>query len=123
MSTEALSELIEFGLVRPIMVGGEPSFDAASIAVARACGRFASHGVQGRHLRSYKNAAEREAGFYEQLILPLLKQRNPKSRDRATESLEQLVDAARRCVRRWSVKRCALICEVVRTRRGLRFGR
>ena len=93
VSVVAIRELIEFGLVAPVMVGGESTFDATSVAVVRACAKFAGHGVSGRHLRIYKNAADREAGFYEQLILPLLKQRNPKSHERAVESLEQLVDA------------------------------
>ncbi len=37
-------------------------------------------GVEPRHLRIYKVAAEREAGLVEQLVMPLLKQRNPAAR-------------------------------------------
>ena len=37
-------------------------------------------GVEARHLRMYKMAAEREAGFFEQVVMPLLKQRNPDAR-------------------------------------------
>ena len=36
-----------------------------------------AHGVEARHLRMYKVAAEREAGVFEQFVMPLLKQRNP----------------------------------------------
>jgi DNA-binding transcriptional MerR regulator len=88
-----IADLVEYGLVAPTTVGGEKMFDAAAVEVVRACAGFAGHGVGARHLRIYKNAADREAGFYEQLILPLLKQRNPKARDRAASSLEELVDA------------------------------
>ena len=37
-------------------------------------------------------AAEREAGFYEQMILPLLKQRNPKAREHAGALASELVE-------------------------------
>ena len=46
----------------------------------QACARY---GVEARHLRLHKHAAEREAGFIEQIVLPLLKQRNPEARQRA----------------------------------------
>jgi hypothetical protein len=49
------------------------------------------YGVEARHLRMYKVAAEREAGFLEQIIVPLLKQRNPATRQRAITMLDELV--------------------------------
>ena len=60
--------------------------------MAQLAAAFKAHGVEARHLRMYKVAAEREAGFYEQLLVPMLKQRNPDSRARARESLEQLAE-------------------------------
>ncbi len=47
-------------------------------------------GVEARHLRMYRTAAEREAGFFEQVVMPMLKQRNPASRRRAIETLGEL---------------------------------
>jgi hypothetical protein len=38
----------------------------------------------------YKVAAEREAGFIEQVVMPLLKQRNPTARKQAAENLAAL---------------------------------
>jgi hypothetical protein len=38
----------------------------------------------------YKVAAEREAGFFEQVITPLLKQRNPTARQQAATALTDL---------------------------------
>ena len=38
---------------------------------------FLRYGVEARHLRMYKVAAEREAGVFEQVVMPLVKQRNP----------------------------------------------
>jgi hypothetical protein len=51
----------------------------------------------------YKNSAEREAGFYEQVVLPLVKQRNPAARVQASATLEELAtlgDALRSTLRR-----------------------
>jgi hypothetical protein len=38
----------------------------------------------------YKNFAEREAGFFEQVVMPLLKQRNPQARQQAVDTLGEL---------------------------------
>jgi hypothetical protein len=38
----------------------------------------------------YKTAAEREATFYEQVIAPFMKQRNPAARAQAVTTLEEL---------------------------------
>ena len=53
---------------------------------------FLQHGIGARHLRMYKVAAEREAGFLEQVAMPLLKQRNPEARRQAVALVEQLAD-------------------------------
>ena len=90
---EAIESMIEYGLVTPMVIGGEATYDASSVAVVRAVAQFLARGVEPRHLRMFKNAAEREAGFYEQMILPLLKQRNPKARDQASATLGELAGA------------------------------
>ncbi len=89
----AIQNMTDFGLVTPTVIGGETTYDASSVAVVRAVAAFLAQGVEPRHLRMFKNAAEREAGFYEQMILPLLKQRNPKARDRAASTLTELAAA------------------------------
>ena len=38
----------------------------------------------------YKNAAERETGLFEQVVMPLFKQRNPQARQQAMGTLEEL---------------------------------
>jgi uncharacterized protein (DUF2336 family) len=48
------------------------------------------YGVEARHLRMYKVAGEREAGFFEQVIMPMLKQRNPQARRQAADTLSEL---------------------------------
>lgn len=85
-----LSGLESFGLVVGRPIGGTVYYGEDALEVARLAAAFSAYGVEPRHLRLHKHAAEREAGFIEQVILPLLKQRNPESRRRAHDSVEEL---------------------------------
>jgi hypothetical protein len=38
----------------------------------------------------YRTAVEREAGFFEQVVTPMLKQRNPQARRQAVETLLEM---------------------------------
>jgi hypothetical protein len=83
-------DLERYGLLSSRDVGGTAYFDQAALAIAQLAGRFARHGVEARHLRMYKNAAERESGLFAQVVMPLIKQRNPRSRQQAGATLEEL---------------------------------
>lgn len=92
MTREQLRELERYGIVAGRAVGGHVIYDEEALVAARLARELGDHGVEARHLRMYKTAAEREAGFYEQMVLPLLKQRNPGSRRQA---IEKVGDVAR----------------------------
>jgi hypothetical protein len=47
-------------------------------------------GVDARHLRMWRTAAERESSLYEQLVVPRYRQRNPESRAEALAQLRTL---------------------------------
>jgi DNA-binding transcriptional MerR regulator len=83
-------ELQEYGLIHSITVAGIEYFDEDAQAVATLAAQFARFGIEPRHLRLYKNAADREAGFMEQIVLPLVRQRNPEARARAHEQVDEL---------------------------------
>jgi DNA-binding transcriptional MerR regulator len=86
-----VAELQDYGLISVrTVVGGTPYFDATALAVARAAAGFARHGVDARHLRAWRNSADREAGLFEQVIMPLLRQRNPEARRQAATTLAEL---------------------------------
>ncbi|HUP69872.1 MAG TPA: MerR family transcriptional regulator [Acidimicrobiales bacterium] len=87
---ERLRELERYGFITGRAVAGSTYFDEESLVVANLAAGFARFGIEARHLRTYKNAAEREAGLLEQVVTPLLKQRNPESRSQAVESLAEL---------------------------------
>jgi hypothetical protein len=50
------------------------------------------YGVQARHLRAVKAAADREATLVEQVIAPQLRQRGPGARDAAARTAWQIAD-------------------------------
>ena len=47
------------------------------------------HGVEARHLRMYRTTTEREAGFSSSVVMPLVKQRNPRTRQQAIDMVER----------------------------------
>ncbi len=101
-----LRELQEYGLLTSASIAGVECFDEEALAVANLSARFARFGIEPRHLRLYKNAAEREAGFVEQIVLPLVRQRNPEARARAHETADELTQLGQQL--RGSLLRTAL---------------
>jgi DNA-binding transcriptional MerR regulator len=87
---DEVEDLERFGIISGRAAGRDTYYDGDAVIVARLAAGFLRLGVEARHLRMYKLAAEREAGFYEQLVLPLLKQRNPTARQQALDTLEEL---------------------------------
>jgi DNA-binding transcriptional MerR regulator len=90
LEVSAIQELERYGLLAGRAVAGSTYYDEEALVVARHAAGFARHGVEARHLRMFKTAAEREAALYEQVILPLVKQRNPTARRQSVEALEDL---------------------------------
>ena len=67
-----IGELVKLGLVAEIAgEGAAASFDGEALVVAKAAAGLAGRGLEPRHLRMFKVAAEREAGLFEQLTSPL----------------------------------------------------
>lgn len=87
-----LKDLEAAGLVSGHNVGDTTFFDTHSAAIARTAGRFQEMGIDIRHLRAWKSSADRELSLFEQRILPLLRQRNPASRDEAFEMLAEFME-------------------------------
>jgi DNA-binding transcriptional MerR regulator len=85
-----VDDLLRFGLLQGRTVGADTFYDGEALVVARTAAGFLRHGIEARHLRMYKMAAEREAGFYEQIVMPMLKQRNPDARRRVADTLGEL---------------------------------
>ena len=90
ISFESLRELEQYGLIAGRTLGDDTYYDGDALLVATKAAGFIAHGIGARHLRMFKVAAEREAGFLEQVAMPLLKQRNPQARRQAVELVEEL---------------------------------
>jgi DNA-binding transcriptional MerR regulator len=90
LRAEYVGQLQEYGLLHATMVGGSEYFDEEALTVANVAAKFAAYGIEARHLRLYKNAADREAGFIEQVVVPMVRQRNPEARARATQTAADL---------------------------------
>lgn len=87
-----LGELERYGLLSSRSVGPAVYYDGEALIVAKLAAAFLRHGIEARHLRMYKTAAEREAGVFEQVIAPLVGKHDPAAR---REARERLVEMAR----------------------------
>ncbi|MFF4219517.1 MerR family transcriptional regulator [Streptosporangium nondiastaticum] len=82
-----LGEWESYGLVTPHPDGG---FDADAVAVARLVADLGRFGLEPRHLRAMKAAADRQAGLVEQVVAPLRRHRNPQTRAHAEATTREL---------------------------------
>ena len=87
-------ELEEYGLLEPRANGREKRYAAGDVDVAAACVRLHAYGIDPRHLRAFRTAADREAALLEQLLAPALRSRNPERRQAALDDLQDLSEAA-----------------------------
>jgi DNA-binding transcriptional MerR regulator len=83
----ALAALEQHGLLAA-QPGGW--YDADAVSVALLCRRLADFGLQPRHLRAYRVAADREVGLFAQLIEPLARRSQPQARAEAAETAREL---------------------------------
>ena len=88
-----LTQLESFGIVVASDAHGDPIYGSEALICARQAATFMKLGLEPRHLRAFKVAADREAGLYEQLVMPLLRQRNPAARSEAGQVVGQLTSA------------------------------
>jgi DNA-binding transcriptional MerR regulator len=80
-----VAALVEHGLLT-----SSASFDGDELRITKLVADLLASGLEPRHLRMYRQFADREAALVEQLVAPLLRQRNPDSRRAATERAEHL---------------------------------
>jgi DNA-binding transcriptional MerR regulator len=87
-------ELEEYGLLQPRRAGSEKLYPAGDVDVAVACAKLSRFGISARHLRTFRTAADREAGLLQQVIAPSLRSRNPERREAAVQQLQTLAELA-----------------------------
>ncbi len=82
-------ELRDFGIIGSREEDGA-SFDSEDLAAARTARELLQLGLEPRHLRMYRQFAEREVALFEQLVTPQLRQRNPEARRQVARQLDTL---------------------------------
>jgi hypothetical protein len=91
LTVRDVRDLERFGLIEPRPGDAGGGYDGDALVIARTAAGFLQHGIEARHMRTYKVAVDREAGLFEQIVSPVLKQRNPEARVRATRTVTELI--------------------------------
>jgi DNA-binding transcriptional MerR regulator len=90
-NVDQLLELESFGLVSARGSGDRGAwYGGDDLVLLRLARELADYGLEARHLRMYKLFAEREAALFEQVVAPLVRQRNPEARARARDTIQAL---------------------------------
>ncbi|HEY7876064.1 MAG TPA: MerR family transcriptional regulator [Actinomycetota bacterium] len=92
ISEQELRQLEEFGL----LVAGKETYDGDDLVTARSAHGFFAFGVEARHLRMFRQTADREATFFEQIVTPLSRRRTPDASEQASQSIHELMALSRR---------------------------
>ncbi|OOC04818.1 transcriptional regulator FtsR [Amycolatopsis azurea] len=82
-----LAELRQYGLVRP---GAAGFFDPDAVLVAKTVKAMTEFGIEPRHLRAFRAAADREVGLVEQIVTPVYRHRDEDARARGDEVVREL---------------------------------
>jgi DNA-binding transcriptional MerR regulator len=93
---ERIRELESFGLVCSHGPESARYYDGDDYIVLTIVRDFFRFGVEPRHLTMYKHFAEREASFFEAIVMPTLRQRNPDARRAAADALAELSRISRK---------------------------
>lgn len=84
---QELKEWESYGLLTPLEDG---AYDAEAVTVALLVVELGRFGIEPRHLRAMKAAADREAGLVDQVVAPLRRHRNPQTRAHAEARTKEL---------------------------------
>ena len=90
LTASDVAALETFGLIETVSVAGATYYDDDAVTVAKLAAELGRYGIEPRHLRVYRNAVDREVGLVEQVVMPLLRQRNPAARQRAVDAAAEL---------------------------------
>jgi DNA-binding transcriptional MerR regulator len=87
-------ELEEYGLIQSRTDGGDRLYPEGEADVAAVCAKLARFGIDARHLRTFRTAADREIALLSAIVAPELRSRNPERRQGGMEDLQALAELA-----------------------------
>ena len=91
LSEEQLTGLEDFGILEK----SRERYDGDDLTVARAAQGLMEFGVEPRHIRMFRQLADREAGFIEQIVAPVSRKKDPEGQRQAARSAQTLVSLSR----------------------------
>jgi DNA-binding transcriptional MerR regulator len=91
ISESLLSELVKAGVIKPGQAG---FFDEHSVVIAQCAKALAEYGVEPRHLRAFRSAADRQSDLIAQIAGPVVKAGKAGARDRADDLAREVAALA-----------------------------
>lgn len=85
---ELLDAIEQYGLISRRK--NQKYYDGAALSIAAAVGEFAIMGLEPRHLRIFKTAADREIGLFDQILAPVSRPYDQDAKARTEETTAQL---------------------------------
>jgi DNA-binding transcriptional MerR regulator len=89
---KTLKDLEKFGIVRAHRVGSTDLYDQVDLQILKAAARFIELGIDSRHLKAWRSAADQEVSLFESRVVPMMRQRNPQARQQAMQMFAELVE-------------------------------
>jgi DNA-binding transcriptional MerR regulator len=86
-----LTELVKAGVIKPGQAG---FFDEHSVVIAQCAKALADYGVEPRHLRAFRSAADRQSDLIAQIAGPVVKAGKAGARDRADDLAREVAALA-----------------------------
>ena len=93
---DRIKELESFGIISSHGPEGARYYDGDDFIILSIVKDFFRYGIEARHLTMYKHFADRESSFFDQIVAPTLRQKNPDARRTAAQTLANLSATSRK---------------------------
>ena len=93
---DKIKELEAFGIISTHGPEGARYYDGDDFIILSIVKDFFRYGIEARHLTMYKHFADRESSFFDQIVAPTLRQKNPDARRTAAQTLANLSATSRK---------------------------
>ena len=91
-----VEQLVDQKVLEPFILDDDTAvFRDDELVIARAAHRLLAHGLEARHIRAFRLAAQREVDLFRGITEPLVRHHNPENRKRAAEILADAAQAGR----------------------------
>jgi len=94
VTREQVRDLEEYGLLVAGGTGGDRRYAETDADIAVVCSQLTRYGVDARHLRAFRTAADRQTALLESLVAPALRARNAERRAAGVRDLQSLTELA-----------------------------